>query len=130
MKGEINANANIRIDGNFEGAIHVEGNVMIGEGARVNASIQAHNISVFGSVHGNLSGHKVTIGRTGRVWGDLNAATFSTEEGAYLDGRISMTHHPAARGEQPALASANEAPTILTEEANDLIEAEVVDDER
>lgn len=104
LKGELKSEANVRIDGSFEGAIDLDGNIMIGETARVTANIHAHNITVAGAVRGDVTGQKIQLLRTGRVWGDLSATTITTEEGAYIDGKISMMGHPAAKGfDQQAL---------------------------
>jgi cytoskeletal protein CcmA (bactofilin family) len=41
-------------------------------------------------VRGNITAEKVEIRSSGRVWGDVVAAAFSTEEGAFLRGQITM----------------------------------------
>ena len=98
LKGELHSHANIRIDGTFEGSIEVEGNVLVGETAQITADIHGHNVTIAGAVHGDVVGQKVQLLRTGRVWGDLNASSIITEEGAFIDGKITMHTHPAAKG--------------------------------
>ena len=39
---------------------------------------------------GDITAGKVEITRTGRVWGDVVTTSFSTEEGAFLRGKITM----------------------------------------
>jgi len=96
FKGDLKSKANVRIDGQFEGALDIEGNILVGETARVTADIHAKNeVRVAGAVRGNVVGRKVHLTRTGRVWGDINTAALTTEEGAYIDGKISMGSHPA-----------------------------------
>jgi cytoskeletal protein CcmA (bactofilin family) len=126
LKGEIQSQANVRIDGMFDGAIDVQGNMMIGETARINADIHTNNITISGAIHGNVFGNKVQLTRTARVWGDINAASITTEEGAYIDGKITMAGHPAAKGlDQPAL-SAPEV-SILRPSAEDATSGEPVE---
>ncbi|MBE2196424.1 MAG: polymer-forming cytoskeletal protein [Anaerolinea sp.] len=96
LKGDLKSKANVRIDGTLEGLIEVEGNVMVGETARITAHIHAKNeVRIAGAVRGNVFGRKVHLARTGRVWGDINAMTIVTDEGAFIDGKINMTGHPA-----------------------------------
>jgi len=90
MSGELSSSANVRLDGTFSGQLNISGNVLIGETAKINADVNAKNISIAGAVRGNVNGKKVQILRTGRVWGDINAQALSTEEGAFIDGKISM----------------------------------------
>ena len=45
---------------------------------------------VGGSVRSDIEANRVEIRSTGKVWGDVIAARFTTEEGAYLRGKIQM----------------------------------------
>ncbi len=104
LHGELNSAANVRIDGTFDGSIEIDGNIMIGETARITANIHAHNVTIGGAVRGDVSGQRIQLQRTGRVWGDLSAASITTEEGAFIDGKITMLGHPASKGfDQQAL---------------------------
>src|SRR4051812_49099749 len=95
LKGEFKSQANVRLDGTFEGTLEIEGNVLVGETSRITADINAKNISIAGAVRGNIVGNKIQLLRTGRVWGDITAAAITTEEGAFIDGKITMRGHPA-----------------------------------
>jgi len=101
MEGVFQSNANVRLDGAFTGTLEITGNVLVGETARINADINAKNISIAGAVRGNVSGKKVQLLRTGRIWGDIRATALTTEEGAFIDGKITMVGHDA-----PSTASA------------------------
>ncbi|NJL56219.1 polymer-forming cytoskeletal protein [bacterium] len=76
---------------------------MIGETAQVTADINARNISIAGTVYGNVSGRKVQLLRTARVMGDISAATLATEEGAFIDGKITMREAASTGIEAPSL---------------------------
>lgn len=97
LKGELRSRANVRLDGIFEGILEIDGNVLVGETAKVTADINAKNVSIAGAVRGNVSGKKVQLLRTSRVWGDISAAAIATEEGAFIDGKITMISHDAAQ---------------------------------
>ena len=91
IEGALRSDSNIRLDGDFTGTLEITGNVLVGETANINADINARNISIAGTVRGNVTGKKVQLLRTARVWGDIHATALSTEEGAFIDGKISMT---------------------------------------
>lgn len=133
MKGELRSQANVRLDGTFEGSLQIDGNVLVGETAKITADINAKNISVAGAVRGNINGNKIQLLRTGRVWGDILATALTTEEGAFIDGKITMTGHPAAGQGFSASLPAPEV-SLLHPMAQDTVsgepvEAELVDDE-
>jgi cytoskeletal protein CcmA (bactofilin family) len=81
----------VRIEGAFDGEIALRGLVVIGEGGRVTCEhIRAVTVIVAGSVKGDITANKVEITRTGRVWGNVVTTSFSTDEGAFLRGKITM----------------------------------------
>lgn len=93
MEGSLRSAANVRLDGTFTGTLEIGGNVLIGETAKITADVNARNISIAGAVRGNVTGKKVQLLRTGRVWGDIHAQALTTEEGAFIDGKITMVGH-------------------------------------
>jgi len=123
LEGSFRCNANVRIDGVFSGQLGIDGvfsgqleitgNMLVGETARITADINARNISIAGTVNGNVNGRKVQILRTGRVKGDIRATALTTEEGAFIDGKITMI------GEEPkpegVLSSPLESSPIVTD---------------
>ena len=101
----------MRIDGAFDGDIHLRGLVVIGEQGRVTCKqIRAATVVVAGSVKGDITAQRVEITRSGRVWGDVVTTSFSTEEGAFLRGQIRMEEHLDLGLNQPEEPSA--APTV------------------
>ncbi len=96
LEGVLRSSSNVRLDGSFSGTLEINGNVLVGETAKINADINARNISIAGAVRGNVSGKKVQLLRTGRIWGDIRATALTTEEGAFIDGKITMVSHEAA----------------------------------
>jgi cytoskeletal protein CcmA (bactofilin family) len=96
FEGSFHTNANVRIDGAFTGTLEINGNLLVGETANIKADVNARNISIAGAVRGNVTGKKVQLLRTGRVWGDIRATALTTEEGAFIDGKITMIGHEAS----------------------------------
>lgn len=110
-KGTLNGAAGVRIEGSFDGSINIKGPVVITDGAKVTADIQASVVSVGGSVKGNITAGKVEILSTGRVWGDLTTSAFASEEGAFLRGSVKMEDEVLAP--EPVLAvAAQTAPAL------------------
>lgn len=107
IKGTIIANSGLRIDGKMEGEIHNKGDVVVGKGARVRASIKARHLTLAGDVEGNvdLSG-KLEIESTGRLKGDIKVASLIIADGGFFDGSSKMSKemdevgHAAVRGHE------------------------------
>lgn len=110
IEGTLRSAANVRLDGTFTGTLEIGGNVLIGETAKITADVNARNISVAGAVRGNVTGKKVQLLRTSRVWGDIRAQALTTEEGAFIDGKITMMGHEASAA--PAEPEAQDEPVI------------------
>ncbi len=90
IRGDIQSDGGVRVDGVFEGSIDITGNLIIGEGAKIVADVKANNVSISGAIKGNVNGNMVEILETGRVWGDLTINSLLLNEGAYLRGQTTM----------------------------------------
>lgn len=89
--GQLRGSGGVRIEGTLEGEIGIHGMVVIGETGRVTClNLKANTVIVAGAVRGNIVAEKLEIRSTGRVWGDVITGAFSTEEGAFLRGQITM----------------------------------------
>jgi len=90
-QGQVSGTGGVRIEGAFDGEIALRGLVVIGERGRVTCEhIRAVTVIIAGSVKGDITANKVEITRTGRVWGNVVTMSFSTQEGAFLRGKITM----------------------------------------
>lgn len=93
-KGQISGSGGVRIEGTFEGDISMRGLLVVGETGRVTCQqLRANLVIVAGAVRGDITAEKLEIRSTGRVWGNVVTAAFSTEEGAFLRGQIRMEEH-------------------------------------
>jgi cytoskeletal protein CcmA (bactofilin family) len=90
FKGTVQNDGGLRVDGVFEGAVETGGNLIVGEEAKVMADIVAYNVSVAGSVKGNVKANRVEILSTGRVWGNITVKSFLVDEGGFVRGEIVM----------------------------------------
>jgi cytoskeletal protein CcmA (bactofilin family) len=91
IQGTIRSEHSIRIQGAAQGEVESRHAIYVEEGARVNAKVTASEITVSGSVDGQIfSTGRVEIKPTGHVTGEINAASLIMQEGAYFDGQVNM----------------------------------------
>lgn len=89
LEGRLSCKETLRIDGRIKGEVSCAKMVLVGEGARVYASIAADEVQIMGVVEGNIAARrKITLERTAVVTGDLTTPGIVIEEGAKLRGRI------------------------------------------
>jgi cytoskeletal protein CcmA (bactofilin family) len=90
-KGQLSGKGGVRIEGALDGDIHLQGMLVVGETGRVTCKVlQANVVIVAGAVRGDITTEKLEIRSSGRVWGNVVTAAFSTEEGAFLRGQVTM----------------------------------------
>ena len=91
LKGQMSGSGGVRIEGSYEGEITLNGMLVVGESGKVTCEhVRANIVIVAGAVKGNISAEKVEIRKTGRVWGNVVTTAFTTDEGAFLRGQITM----------------------------------------
>ncbi|QHT59301.1 polymer-forming cytoskeletal protein [Paenibacillus lycopersici] len=91
VEGAIRSAGSVRVEGQLRGDIFCEGDVVLGESAFAISNITARNAFLAGQVTGNvrISG-KLTITSTGKLYGDMDAATLEIEEGGVFQGNSAM----------------------------------------
>ncbi|MDO9546681.1 MAG: polymer-forming cytoskeletal protein [Pelolinea sp.] len=90
-KGKLTGKGGVRIEGTFEGEIAIQGLVVVGETGKVTCeNVRANTVIIAGGLNGGITAKKLEIRKTGRVWGDVVVSAFSTEEGGFLRGQITM----------------------------------------
>ena len=97
LRGELSANEDLLIEGQFEGTISLEDHCLtVGAEGQVKAEIRARQVVILGTVSGNvMTREKVEIRRSGHVVGDLKAGAVAIEEGAYFKGSIDILRQEA-----------------------------------
>ena len=116
FKGELSFEKGLRLLGKLEGQIVSEGNLLIGQGAKLTGDAKVGTIRLDGEVKGNLNANsKVHLSSTARLEGDLQTAKLEVAEGAVLVGRcvigVNGTPKTAAppKPSQPTTAPSNAA---------------------
>ncbi len=74
-------------DGMIEGLVK-GGLIVVGEGAKVEGSIVAETVRIFGTVNGRVQAKTVHLDKTGKVIGDIAHEVLTIEAGAYFEGQV------------------------------------------
>lgn len=91
LNGRLEIHGDLKVAGNVEGELKASGDVSVGEGAAIQASIEGANVNVRGQVTGNVTAKKrLTLGGSGRLNGDVKVARLTVEDGATLNGNVTM----------------------------------------
>ena len=110
LKGELSANEDLLIEGQFEGTISLEDHCLtVGADGQVKAEVRARQVVILGAVSGNVvAREKVEIRRSGHLVGDLATGAVAIEEGAYFKGSIEILRDEpkeSPRGASPRSAA-------------------------
>jgi cytoskeletal protein CcmA (bactofilin family) len=91
IKGDLECDGIVKIDGVYQGSIKTVSNVIITEKGRVDAHIEAQNVSVSGQAKGSIIAKgRLEILSTGKVWADVTVTSFLLDDGGKLHGGLKM----------------------------------------
>lgn len=110
VKGNINATADLHIDGRVEGDINCTSFVQ-GESSEIVGAIVARSARLSGKVNGSIACGELVILKTARINGDVSYDSLTIEQGAIIDGRLSP------RGPEAIAAVPNETSDIFSNAA-------------
>jgi cytoskeletal protein CcmA (bactofilin family) len=92
IQGELRFNDEFVIRGSLQGSVKSRGELMIGEGGQVEGEIEVRRIVVSGTAKGVLRAtENVHIAASGKVQADLFTPSLTIEEGAFFEGRCTMS---------------------------------------
>jgi cytoskeletal protein CcmA (bactofilin family) len=120
IKGTVKFTNDLVVDGRIEGEIHSDGNLTVGENARLKAEIKTGTVVVYGKVHGNIvASDRVELKATAEVVGDIKAKTLAIEPGAIFVGKsnVGTPSTPAAAASSKPAAQAAPAPAAAPKAA-------------
>jgi cytoskeletal protein CcmA (bactofilin family) len=91
VNGNLSCEGMIRIEGTCSGRLSSKMNLVVAEGARVDAKLSAQNIVIAGKVNGSIvAKNSVRLTSSARVRADIKTSQFSMDEGARLWGRVEI----------------------------------------
>jgi cytoskeletal protein CcmA (bactofilin family) len=85
--GDLKCTGDIQIDGSVEGLVK-GGLIIVGEQAKVEGSIVAETVRIFGTINGQVRAKTVHLDKTGKVIGDIAHEILAIEAGAYFEGQV------------------------------------------
>lgn len=91
LQGRLEIQGDLKVAGTVEGDLKASGDVTVDAGATVQAAIEGANVSVRGQVTGNVTAkRRLTLAGTGRLNGDVRVGRLTVEDGATLNGNVTM----------------------------------------
>jgi len=104
FKGEVLTSGSISINGEFEGRVNSEGEVIIARGSKIHGDVRGASVIVSGSVDGNITAtQNLEILKTGRVHGDLTGGKIVIEEGSSYQGKVNVERRKDDECQEPSL---------------------------
>jgi cytoskeletal protein CcmA (bactofilin family) len=91
IRGTISGDEDLVIEGRVEGAVRLTKSLEVAQGAHLAASIEATQVDVAGTVHGDINAPEgVHIAADAEVVGDVTSQQFVLAEGGRFTGRVVM----------------------------------------
>lgn len=109
IKGTVKFSNDLVVDGKIEGEVFSDGNLIVGENARIKAEVKTATLVVYGKVHGNLTAtERIDLKASAEVVGDIRTKTLSIEAGAIFVGKsiVGTPTQQAAASPAPAQGQA------------------------
>ena len=92
LQGRLEVQGDLKIAGNVEGDLKASGDITVDQSANIQAAVEGANVSVRGQVTGNVIARKrLTLGGSGRLNGDVRVGRLTVEDGATLNGNVTMS---------------------------------------
>ena len=102
IKGDLETEGDIRIDGSVIGKILAKGKIVVGSGGYVEGEVVCKTIDVSGEVKANVqSGALTSLKATAKVTGNIVTPKISIEPGALFIGECKMDSAGKLQGDEP-----------------------------
>ena len=88
IEGKIEGAGSVRIAVNFQGDVHVKGNLTIEQGAKLTGGVRAATVIIGGELEGNIdAASRVELLQSGVLNGNLNAGSLTVAAGSRMRGQ-------------------------------------------
>ncbi len=92
IKGDIETNGDLRVDGNIIGNIITKGKLVVGESASIDGTIECENADISGKITAKVKiNNLVRLSETSNFSGDIVTKKISIEPGAVFSGTCQMS---------------------------------------
>jgi cytoskeletal protein CcmA (bactofilin family) len=103
MVGRLVFDGDLRVQGSLEGEVTLSGDLHVDGQGTVKAKVQARSLSVRGAVEGEVTvKDRLVVAGSGTVSGTVRVATLVVEDGALLNGSITMERTGPSTNGRPA----------------------------
>jgi cytoskeletal protein CcmA (bactofilin family) len=90
-QGKLNFQGSVRVDGNFKGEVDSQGTLVVGKDAHIEGKVNVGQMIVSGAIQGEVEAvEKVVLHKTANLVGSLKTPVLVIEEGAVLEGKVTM----------------------------------------
>jgi len=106
ISGKVEGKGNVRIAGNLDGDIHIQGDLTVNQGAQLKGTLRARQVTLAGTLEGNIeSAEKVELLDSAVLVGDLKTNTLTIAAGSRVRGTIQCGWNEDHAQAEPALKS-------------------------
>ncbi|MEK7584237.1 MAG: polymer-forming cytoskeletal protein [Patescibacteria group bacterium] len=113
LEGNFSGEGDVVIEGMLVGNLVTKGDVRIGTNAVIEAQVQAKNANIAGKVRGNIIANLLKLTATASIQGDIKTMALSIEEGAVVNGKITMSREKLDRGSEAPVDLLPEKPKVI-----------------
>ncbi|MFN8277139.1 MAG: polymer-forming cytoskeletal protein [Chitinophagales bacterium] len=91
ISGDLNSDADIRIDGKINGNVTTKGKLVLGSSGQIEGDVRCENGYIEGRINGRVEASELLIlNKTALINGDLVIKKLVVEEGAKFNGKCTM----------------------------------------
>lgn len=115
FQGKLSFEGVVRIDGIFHGEIFSQDHLIIGEGAKVDATIQVGKLEIGGEFKGKITSRdELLVHGSAKVSGEIETKSLQVASGAVIDASIEMTkiREAGVENSRPGLSAFGEGSSL------------------
>mgnify|MGYP001820202205 FL=1 len=91
IRGELEFSSYFRVDGRVEGTVRSRSELVVGEGGVIEGEVEVARCVVGGEVRGTIrAAEQVLLHAGAKVWADIHTPALVMEDGAFLEGSVTM----------------------------------------
>lgn len=91
IRGELEFKTYFRVDGRIEGKVRSQAELVVGESGVIEGELEVARCVIGGEVRGTIrSTEQVMLHATAKVWADIQTPALVMEDGAFLEGSVTM----------------------------------------
>ena len=91
VNGKLTFDGPVSIDGEIEGEVDAKNKLVIGEAAKINATVKGTEIVIKGTVEGDIiASTRLSLEKPAKVYGNISGPAISIEEGVVFEGSCKM----------------------------------------